>query len=310
MSEVPFPEAPQPEDVPSVAARQASRLFILPAIIVGVVAVCLLIVGGLYTLLRESSDPASYLEQVVSGSGHRRWQAAYELSRVIEAAEGRVPPETAAALVDVFDKARADDPKVRRYLTLALGRVKDPRCVEALRTVAADPDVETRIYAIMGLGRQGDHASVPLVAAALQDADSGVRMTAAYTLGFIGDGGSAAALAPALADSDPLVRFNAAVAAAQLASPAGESILLGMLDADALATLTDAAGNPLFSGEQVRETRMTSIRALAGLGTPTGNEKIAAIAASDPDLRVRDLAIKALADPRAAAAAPPPPSAP
>src|SRR5262245_49830974 len=83
----PDPNVPFPT-VPPGALRQTSRLFIMPAIIVGVIAACLLIAGGMYALLKESGDPSSYLEQVVEGGGTRRWQAAYELSKVIAASDG------------------------------------------------------------------------------------------------------------------------------------------------------------------------------------------------------------------------------
>src|SRR5262249_39913837 len=91
----PASSAPYPT-IPAGAKNQLARFFILPAIIVGVCGFCLLLAGGLYVLLKESSDPSSYIEQVVSGSGNKRWQAAYELSKIIAAEDGAVDDATAA----------------------------------------------------------------------------------------------------------------------------------------------------------------------------------------------------------------------
>src|SRR5206468_11627688 len=77
--DVPAAEATAPaRKLSASTASQASRLFILPAIIVGACAFCLLVAGGLYALLQENQDPSKYIEQVVAGAGNRRWQAAYE----------------------------------------------------------------------------------------------------------------------------------------------------------------------------------------------------------------------------------------
>ena len=57
-----------------------------------------------------------------------------------------------------FEGAEADDPRVRRYLTLVLGRLGDPQAVPLLEGALADKDADTRLYAIWALGAVGDPA--------------------------------------------------------------------------------------------------------------------------------------------------------
>ena len=79
--------------------------------------------------------------------------------------EGLVPE-----MVALFGSAEADDPRVRRYLALALGHLGDPEAVPALLDGIEDEDPETRIYSIWSLGRIGDARAVePLVALARDD---------------------------------------------------------------------------------------------------------------------------------------------
>lgn len=279
------------------AVRQVSRLFILPAIIVAVIAFCALLAGGLWVLLKESNDPSKYLEQIKAGGGNRRWQAAYELAKVIAATDGEVDDQTARALVEAFHSAETDDPRVGRYLILALGRVKRPESLGALREALEDDDTDTRIYAMWGLGSQGDTAAAPTIARALTDQDAGVRKMAAYALGFLADPETLPALRGALDDRTPDVRWNAALALARVGDPAAEEQLLAMLDRPYLEGLTDVDGNRLLDGERLREVMINGIRGVALLGdqvSPAARERLRELAASEPDLRVRDAAIKAL----------------
>ena len=300
---------------PTAASLQMSRFFVVPAIIVGVCVLGLAVAGGLYVLLRERQDPAAYIDQVATGSGNRRWQAAYELSKIIAANEGTVDDATAQRLVEVYRRAADDAPEVRRYLILALGRIRRPGSLEALRSALKDPDAESRIYAMWGLASQGDRASAPEVAGGLNDEDPGVRKMAAYALGFLQDPAAIPALTEALHDRAPDVRWNAAVALARLGDASGVDVLLEMVDRPRLEALEDEDGNPIMDGERIRQAMITGITALTMLGDPRGAERIAELARSEPDLRVRDAAVKAGSGEAALAPEPPggldtPPSTP
>src|SRR2546428_13559151 len=98
--DVPAAEATAPaRKLSASTASQASRLFILPAIIVGACAFCLLVAGGLYALLQENQDPSKYIEQVVAGAGNRPLQAPHELARVIAVNHGKVDAAPASMMM-------------------------------------------------------------------------------------------------------------------------------------------------------------------------------------------------------------------
>ena len=68
------------------------------------------------------------------------------------------------ALVKAFEDAKDDDPRVRRYIALALGRLDPPlppQAVADLSTSLDDPDSEARISTIWALGSSGDPSVVP-----------------------------------------------------------------------------------------------------------------------------------------------------
>ena len=113
----------------------------------------------------EGKGPRQYLDEVRTGSANRRWQAAFELTKVLQAHKD--PALKDARFVDeavrTFRESAGDDPRVRRYLALALGRLGDRRAVPALLEAAKDSaangphaDPETQIYAVWALGAIGD----------------------------------------------------------------------------------------------------------------------------------------------------------
>ena len=74
-----------------------------------------------------SRSAEDYLTEIRTGGTNRRWPAAYELSRLM--ADPEVRANRAARRrrsCEAFDEAKDDDPRVRRYLALAIGRLDPP----------------------------------------------------------------------------------------------------------------------------------------------------------------------------------------
>src|SRR6185503_8459517 len=93
------------------------------------------------------------------------------------------------ALVKAFQES-GDDPQVRRYLALAIGRLDPPLPPDAIADLTHaldDPDSETRISVIWALGSSGDGAVVPRLISmyAAPDADAGIRKMIVYALGAL-----------------------------------------------------------------------------------------------------------------------------
>src|SRR5215470_9608832 len=146
---------------PLVAAPAlAVQFFLIP---LTVVAVAVSVYVGFRSLLADDRKAQDYLQEIRFGGQTRRWPAAYELSRLMADPKVRADQSLAPALVKAFQDS-SDDPQVRRYLALAIGRLDPPLpsdAVASLTQALADPDSETRISVIWALGSSGDPAVVP-----------------------------------------------------------------------------------------------------------------------------------------------------
>jgi HEAT repeat protein len=281
-----------------VNPRIAKRLFILPAII-GSVVVLLLAVWFLFgALTREARSADSYLQDIKTAEGNRRWQAAYELSRLLDNGELKAQEGTAAQVLTVFESVRGsqDDPRVRRYLALTLGRLESAAAVPALSGALEDEDAETRIYAALSLGRIGDRGATKALAGALSDKDPAVRKSAAYALGALADPSGAEALREALHDQEVDVTWNAAVALARMNDPSGADVLRSMADREFVERASQSE-DPATRSE-VLVTAVLGIAMIEDKGAIPALEKLAG---EDPDMRVRQAAIEALKKVRPAA---------
>src|SRR5262249_39747621 len=156
--------------------------------------------------------PQQYLDEVRNGGWNRQWPAAYELSRLMADPKVRADHSLAPKLVEAFDQAKDGDPRVRRDLALAIGRLDPPLPPEAVATLAKgleDPDSEARISAIWALGSSGDASVVPRLQPLFESDDAGIRKMVVYALGALPGDEQIATLRTALQDSTPDVRWNA-----------------------------------------------------------------------------------------------------
>src|SRR5712691_5507796 len=145
---------------PLVAAPAlAIQFFLIP---LAVVAVTVMVYVGFRSMIADNRTAQDYLTEIRTGGSTRRWPAAYELSRLMSDPKVRADRTLAPALVKAFQESK-DDPQVRRYLALAIGRLDPPLPSEAvadLTRALEDPDSETRISVIWALGSSGDPAVV------------------------------------------------------------------------------------------------------------------------------------------------------
>lgn len=266
------------------------QFFLIPALVV-IACVGLFLFFG--WLAAEEKSSLDYLRDIRSGSATRRWQAAFELAKQLNNIKGdsdradleRLVPE----MIDTFQEAERDDPRVRRYLALAFGNVGDPRAVPALLEALADDDPETRIYAIWALGSLGDERAVaPLLELAQHD-DPGIRKMVVYSLGSLRAEEARTTLHAALEDYQMDVAWNAAIALAKLGDASGRGRILQMLDREFLDSVTE------MTEEQRAEAMMNAMKGAMLLGDPAFRESLEQISERDPNLKVRQAAFEALA---------------
>ncbi len=286
---------PSPRVSPLTAAPAlAVQFFLIPLAVVGMVV---LVYGGFRMLLSSERTPQELLSDVRVGGRERRWPAAYELSRLLSNPETETQfPGLATDIVQAFSQSDGDDPRVRRYLALALGRLNNPPAAAVGELLASleDPDTETRISVIWALASLGDATTVSEIAQMYQSDDSGVRKMAVYALGILSPDGRDATLRTALEDSVADVQWNAAVALARHGSPEGMVVIGRMLDRGYVERMVTRTPTSDATIDPVSEVIVSGLQAAAALRASELRSSIEALSESDENLRVREVALTAL----------------
>lgn len=290
---------PEPEQPPE---RQSTPFLVLQFFVfpMAIVAVCVTVFVVFGLIAHEDRTARGYLSEIRSGGANRRWQAAFELSKLLQAGRdaARKDPELVPEAIALFDQTATDDPRVRRYLALALGRLGDRRAVPSLvKSLGAEnADSETVIYAAWALGAIGDPSAVPDLARLAAGQDRGIRKAAVHALGGFATEEARAALRAALEDAADDVRWNAALALARRDEAAATPVLLQMLDRDGLAKVRAPSerGIEAPTPEQAEEALLQAIAAAGTLGDPALESALAKLRDADPSLKVREAARQAL----------------
>jgi len=269
--------------------RVALGFFILPMLLViGAVGVFLLF--GL--IAHEDKTVDEYLAEVTGGGINEPWQGAFGLANKLvrdETLQG--DPEIARRIANALQHPNAQDPQVRTFLLLAVGRVGHPDSLPILVEYLDDPDPDARLKALWAIGNIGAPAAASttdVVAQRLQDDDEGVRGYSAYVLGTLDDQGAVAPLSVALNDATGQVRWNSAVALARLGSDAGMVELRRMIDRDYLAA------NGELNLQQQQDAMVAAIQAFVMLRAQDMQDDLSDLRDNDPDARVRETARAAL----------------
>ncbi len=281
-------------DQPFEPSRRRSPLLLFVGGILGLTLGVYVLFGLIADERKTSSD---YLDEIRLRSGSA-WQVAFELSRMIgrEDSAQRDPGFT-PRLLNLFERSADADPRLRRYLALTLRELRDPSSVEALIGAIDDEDLQTRLYAIEALGAIGDPRALPALLPLIAAPESDIRKVTAHALGSIDDPESRTNLRRALNDPVVDVAWNAALSLARLGDPEGAPLLARMLDRAYLRGVTraDEGGVPRRMTEtQIQQAMINALHGLVRLEDRSHLEKIRTIAASDPDLRVRQAALQAL----------------
>jgi len=287
----------EPVPVPSeplAPSRRRAPLLFLP---IGLLALSLLIYALFGLIAHEGKRSSDYLDEVrlQRATG---WQAAFELSRLLPIEDPRRRDDRfAPQLISLLEASRGEDPRVRRYLTLCLGEIKDPRSLEALEGALTDEDLQTRIYAAWGLGALQDARAVPALLPLLDSDEADLRKIGAYALGALHAPQAIGRLRELLNDPVEDVAWNAALALARQQDAAGLPTLARMLDRAYLDGVRrpDEAGRPRPLGaDQKEEAILNAVRSLAGLGDKQHLATLRSLRDSDPSLLVRQAAREAL----------------
>jgi len=276
----------EPEEVPQSSWVLVGQFFVVPVIIVAL-CVGVFLLFGLIT--RENRSARDYLEEIKSGKGNRRWQAAFELSKFITQNRGQVGDQRLARdISSAFRNSKDDDPRIRQYLALAMGALRDSTAVEPLIESLDDSNPEIRLYAMWALGEIRDQRAVDPLLKRVETSEHDLRKTAVYSLGMLQDRRALPALQAALNDTYQDVRWNAALALARFRDLSGLEILHQMLDRKFL----DASAE--VNEQQKSEAMINAARAVALLKDSSARPLLEELKNNDPDVKVRSAAIEAL----------------
>lgn len=260
--------------------------FIIPFLIA---VFCVLLFTAVNLLTHERRDAYAFLEDIKTGGLTKRWQGAFELSKVL-ANPKSVPHDEKFTdeLIRAFKQSQHDDDRVRQYLALAMGRTGNPvfvpPLVEALKS-EKQGNVAALIYA---LGMLKDKGAVSALYPYLEHPEARIRSIAVVALGNIGDPASIAALHKALHDSEPNVQWGAAVSLARMGDAAGADVLSKMLNRPYYAQF------PEVDQEEQNNLVLTAMEAAAALNVPELKERIQELAQGDPNFKIRTVASKLL----------------
>jgi HEAT repeat protein len=258
--------------------------FIVPFFI-AVFSVLLLLSVRMLTM--EEQTVYDILNDVKTGGTTKRWQAAFELSKIL--ANPDVIPDDerfGQELIHAFKEAQHDDDRVRQYLALAMGRTGLSRFVDPLME-GLDDQSEDNLYAIIyALGLLQDSRALPALYEYLDHPQARIRLAAVMAVGNIGDASSEKYLKSGLNDSDSNVQWDAAVALAKIGSDAGVGILSRMLDRSYLNNF------PAVDQNEQNHILLVVIQSASGLKNKTLREKIRYLAENDGNMQIRRAAME------------------
>jgi HEAT repeat protein len=280
----------------TTAPAIAVQFFLIPLLVVGATV---LVYIGFRGLLSEDRSAEEYLADIRSGGTNRQWPAAYELSRLMSDPEFVKKGEAALApeLTKAFAASSDDDPRVRQYLALALGRLTPPIPADARRLLVEalnDKESQTRISAIWALGSTGDVTVVPDIERMYSSGDAGVRKMAVYALGSMPIDAGNDTLVRALEDAEPDVQWNAAIALARHGRHEGVPVLRRMLDRAYVERNVTRQPQARDEVDPVGEVMISGLRAIAALKAQALSDEVRTLSTGDQNVKVRQAAIEAL----------------
>ncbi len=203
--------------------------FVIPFLIALFAVIVYLMVS---VLTVEPNTAKDYLEDVKIGGTTKRWQGAFELSKILSNPD-RVPQDDRFVqdMINTFEYSTHErDNRIRAYLAMAMGRTSDQRYTGTLLSALADPDPAVVAASVYALGLILNEAALPDLIPMVSHSDPQVRLQAVIALGNYQDPRTVDVLQQSLTDNEANVRWDAAIALAKQQNNSGRRILLDLLD--------------------------------------------------------------------------------
>ena len=262
--------------------------FFLIPLMVTIIGVLFFMVVRFVTF--ESGNPQEYLTQIKIGSASKRWQSAYELSKILSDPD-KVPldEQFKNSIMSAFEESLHDDPKVRMYLALAMGRTGDDAYGASLLTALNDKKAEIVTAAIQALGLiQYSPAVAQLSVMATSSEFQPVRLASVISLGQIGDDSSLPLLKKLLDDEEANIRWDAAIALAKMGDSSGSIIINSLLNRAYYNNFKE------IDSWETEKAILVAIQVSSQLGGEQFKLNLLTLAKEDPNMEIRNAALKTL----------------
>jgi len=241
-------------------------------------------------LTYETSSPVDYLTDVQYGAASKRWQAAYELSKLL-ANPDLVPLDDAfhKRMIAVYEHSIHDDPSVRMYIALAMGRTENSIYGEPLISGLKDKDKGSRVAAIKALGSLAYTSSInKLVHFTGLNNSVEERLAATISLGHMEDQSVIPTLQNLINDEEPNIRWDAAIALAKLSDSSGSEVIKNLLDRKYYDQFKEV------DAEEEAQAILIAIHASNKIPSEKFVTNLLKLATLDHNMKIRDIAIKTL----------------
>ena len=263
--------------------------FFLIPLMIAVIGASFFIMFKFLTL--EPKSPSDLLNDVKIGSATKRWQSAFELSKLLakktEAFEDGLFKNQ---LISAYQHSIHDDERVRMYLALAMGRTGDSIYGESLQEGLNDENPATRSAAIKALGLLQYKPAVLALQNILQDKErsDAEHLTTVISLGNIGDRNVIEDLKPLLNHEEVNIRWDVALSLAKLGDTSGAAIIADLLDRSYYDLF------PEVDNQEANQAIKIAIQISSGYKSEIYMEKLKVLAYEDENMEIRDTAIKML----------------
>ncbi len=203
--------------------------FVVPFII-AIFGVLIFLMLRILTI--EPRTAQDYLQDVKIGGNTKRWQGAFELSKIL-ANPKMIPKEERFVndLISTFEYSEKErDDRIRIYLALAMGRTKDRRYATILEKTLNAENEEILAAVIYSLGLINSPTSLEQLLHMFEHESARVRHQVVVALGNYDGNQVQIILKQGLHDPEPNVRWDAAIALAKQKDDSGRRILLDLMD--------------------------------------------------------------------------------
>ncbi len=272
------------------ALRVIVHSFFVVPFLIAVFAVIVFLMVKVLTV--EPNTARDYLEHVKIGGTTKRWQGAFELSKILSNPK-MVPKDERFVqdMISTFEYSAHDrDSRIRSYLAMAMGRTLDQRYTPTLIKAINENDYSIVAACAYALGLIQSDAGFAALLNMAEHEDAQVRLQTIIALGNYQNHEAEDILLNALADQEANVRWDAAVAMAKLKNDSGRGILLDLLDRKYLDSF------PNIDQFEQDQAMLVAIQVIPNIIDTEFESVLINLRDKDRSMKVREAARQALAE--------------